>query len=74
MSQISKTVSLQSDRIGNKALLILGPLVQRLSKQPAFQMEERRFVCTTDERGNSVSAIDLNTGEIKAMPGGELAT
>ena len=42
--------------------------VQRLDAQPSPRVEERGFVYTADERGNSVSVIDLSTGEVKTVP------
>jgi YVTN family beta-propeller protein len=42
--------------------------VQRLNAQPAPRMEERGFVYTADERANSVSMIDLGTGQVKSTP------
>ena len=42
--------------------------VQRLSAQPTSRMEERGFVYTADERGNSVSVIDLSTGQVRTIP------
>jgi YVTN family beta-propeller protein len=44
------------------------PNVQRLSAQPMPRAEERGFVYTADERGNSVSVIDLSTGQVKTVP------
>lgn len=41
-------------------LFAADPNVQRLSAQPTPRMEERGFVYTADERGNSVSVIDLS--------------
>lgn len=42
--------------------------VQRLSAQPTPRLGERGFVYTADERGNSVSVIDLSTGQVKTIP------
>jgi len=42
--------------------------IQRLSAQPSPRMEERGFVYTADERGNSVSVIDLGTAQVKTIP------
>ena len=49
-------------------LLAADPNVQRVSAQPTPRMEERGFVYTADERGNSVSVIDLGTGQVKTIP------
>ena len=49
-------------------LFAADPLVQRLSAQPMPRTEERGFVYTADERGNSVSVIDLSTGQVKTIP------
>lgn len=49
-------------------LFAADPFVQRVSAQPAPRMEERGFVYTADERGNSVSVIDLSTGQVKTVP------
>ena len=50
------------------ALFAVGPIGQRAIAQPAPLIEERGFVYTADERGNSVSVIDLSTGQVKTIP------
>lgn len=42
--------------------------VQRLGAQPTPPSQERGVVYTADERGNSVSVIDLGTGQVKTVP------
>ena len=49
-------------------LFAAGANVQRVSAQPVPLLEERGFVYTADERGNSVSVIDLSTGQVKTVP------
>ena len=49
-------------------LFAADPNVQPLSAQPMPRVEERGFVYTADERGNSVSVIDLSTGQVKTIP------
>ena len=49
-------------------LFIANPAFQHLSAQPAPRTEERGFVYTANERGQSVSVIDLATGQVRTIP------
>ena len=49
-------------------VLFAGTSGQRLGAQPMAGMGERGFVYSADERGNSVSVIDLSTGQVKTIP------
>ena len=49
-------------------LFAADPSGQRAIAQPTPAREERGFVYTADERGNSVSVIDLGTGQVKTIP------
>ena len=49
-------------------LFAAGTSGQRPGAQPMPGMEDRGFVYTADERGNSVSVIDLSTGQVKTIP------
>lgn len=52
------------------AILLFGADINehRLTAQPAPWMGERGFVYTADERANSISMIDLSTGQVKSTP------
>ena len=68
LSVIIKKIKFHSVLVISALVLFAADLnIQRLSAQPMPKMEERGFVYTANERGNSVSVIDLSTGQVKTI-------
>lgn len=68
LSVMIKKIKFHSVLVISALMLFAADLnIQRLSAQPMPKMEERGFVYTANERGNSVSVIDLSTGQVKTI-------